>query len=491
MRELSKTIVAAILGGCISFGATQAFKDENENKVVIEKVPVTYSRMASNYTKNPDGTLQVDFSYAAEKVTPAVVHIKSTVKSSGRRGSAQSIPPQLREFFGDQFGQFEESPRYGQASGSGVIISDNGYIVTNNHVVENASELEVTLYDKRSFKAKVVGTDPSTDLALIQIDAKGLPKLPLANSDNIKVGQWVLAVGNPFNLSSTVTAGIVSAKGRNHIIQNEGAIESFIQTDAAVNPGNSGGALVNLNGELVGINTAIFSETGTFAGYSFAVPTSIVSRVVEDLVEFGKVQRAVLGIHITDMNSQLAKETGIDVTKGVYIQEVLESGSAKAAGLQKGDVILKIDDIAVNSVPQLQVAVSSHKPGDKVQVLVNRKGKEKTINVTLKNATAKTELVKASSSETLRTLGADMSNLTSEEAKKLAIEGGVKVNQLFMGKLRSQTDIKEGFIITRVNKTAVRSVEDVVKAIESTKGGVLIEGIYPDDSEVHYFAFGM
>lgn len=492
MRDFSKTIVAAILGGCISFGATQAFKDENENKVVIEKVPVTYSRMASNYAKNPDGTLQVDFSYAAEKVTPAVVHIKSTVKSSGRRGSIESLPPQLREFFGDQFGQqYEERPQFGQASGSGVIISDNGYIVTNNHVVEDATELEVTLFDKRSYKAKIVGTDPSTDLALIQIDAKNLPKLPLANSDQVKVGQWVLAVGNPFNLSSTVTAGIVSAKGRNQIIQKEGSVESFIQTDAAVNPGNSGGALVNLNGELIGINTAIFSETGTFAGYSFAVPTSIVSRVVEDLIEFGKVQRAVLGIHITDMNSKLAEEAGTDVTKGVYIQEVLENGSAKAAGLQKGDVILKIDDIAVNSVPQLQVAVSSHKPGDKVQVLINRKGKEKTIGVTLKNATAKAELVKAASSETLRSLGADMSTLTSDEAKKLNIEGGVKVNQLYMGKLRSQTDIKPGFVITRVNKTAVRSVEDVVKSIESTKGGVLIEGIYPGDSEVHYYAFGM
>jgi serine protease Do len=264
------------LGGCISFGATQAFKDEG--KVVIEKSPVTYSRMASNYVKNPDGTLQVDFSYAAEKVTPAVVHIKSThikstMKSSGQ-ARIQSIPPQLREFFGDQFGQLDEQrPQYAQASGSGVIISDNGYIVTNNHVVADASELEVTLYDKRSFKAKVIGTDPSTDLALIQIDAKNLPKLSLANSDDVKVGQWVLAVGNPFNLSSTVTAGIISAKGRNHIIQNETAVESFIQTDAAVNPGNSGGALVNLNGELIGINTAIFSETGSFAGYSFAVPT--------------------------------------------------------------------------------------------------------------------------------------------------------------------------------------------------------------------------
>lgn len=490
MRDFGKTILAAVIGGCVTFGASQAFKEENDNKVVIEKVPVTFSRMASNYAKNPDGTAQVDFSYAAEKVTPAVVHIKSTMKSAGS-GRAQSIPPQLREFFGDQFGDFEQSPRFGQASGSGVIISDNGYIVTNNHVIEGATELEVVLYDKRSFKAKVIGADPSTDIALIQIDAKALPKLPLANSDDVKVGQWVLAVGNPFNLSSTVTAGIVSAKGRNQIIQKEGSVESFIQTDAAVNPGNSGGALVNLNGELVGINTAIFSETGTFAGYSFAVPTSIVSRVVEDLIEFGKVQRASLGVYIKDMNSQLAKEAGVNDIKGVYIESLVEGGSAKSAGLEKGDVILKVNERNVNSVAQLQETISSFKPGTKVQLLVNREGKEKNIGVTLKNAAGKAELVKANNSETLRDLGADMSSLSSAEAKKLNVAGGVQVNELYTGKLRSQTDIKEGFIITKVNRTPVRTVEELVKALEDTDGGVMLEGVYPGDSQKYYYAFGM
>jgi Do/DeqQ family serine protease len=489
MRDFGKTVLAAVLGGCITFGASQAFKDENANKVVIEKAPVTYSRMASNLAKNPDGTLQVDFSYAAEKVTPAVVHIKSTMKSSSS-SRAQSIPPQLREFFGDQFGG-DDTPRYGQASGSGVIISDNGYIVTNNHVIEGSSDLEVTLYDKRSYKAKVIGADPSTDIALIQIEAKGLPKLPLANSDDVKVGQWVLAVGNPFNLSSTVTAGIISAKGRNQIIQKEGSVESFIQTDAAVNPGNSGGALVNLNGELVGINTAIFSETGTFAGYSFAVPTSIVSRVVEDLIEYGKVQRASLGVYIRDMDSKLAKETGADVTHGVYIQDVLENGSAKSAGLEKGDVILKVNDRAINSVAQLQETISSFKPGSKVQVLINRNGKEKNISVLLKNAAGKTELVKANNSETLRNLGADMNSVSSAEAKKLNIAGGIQIKELYSGKLRSQTDIKEGFIITKVNRTPVRTVEELIKALEGTDGGVMLEGIYPGDSQKYYYAFGL
>lgn len=485
MKEFGKTMLAAILGGAITFGAGQAFKEES--KVIIEKAPISYSRMASAYTKSADGTLQVDFSQAAEKVTPAVVHIKSTMKSSGS-SRAQSIPPQLREFFGDQFGGFEDRPQFAQASGSGVIVSDNGYIVTNNHVVADATELEVILNDKRSFKAKVIGTDPTTDIALLQIDAKGLTKLSLANSDDVKVGQWVLAVGNPFNLSSTVTAGIISAKGRGNIIQSEGAVQSFIQTDAAVNPGNSGGALVDLNGDLVGINTAIFSETGTFAGYSFAVPTSIVSRVVEDLIEFGKVQRAALGIQISDMTTELAKETGVDISRGVYVQDAVAGGAAKAAGLQKGDVILKVNERTVNSVAQLQETVNARKPGDKVQVLINRKGKEKTVPVTLKSATGKVELATATSNETLRTLGADLSTLSSDEAKKLDIAGGVKVNELFAGKLRTQTDVKEGFVITKVNKKAVRTVEEVLEGIGNTKGGILLEGIYQGDSETYFYA---
>jgi Do/DeqQ family serine protease len=489
MRDFGKTVLAAVLGGAIAFGASQAF-NENDSKIIIEKTPASFKNVAA-YTTTPDGTVQVDFSYAAAKVTPAVVHIKSTIKAGSRGGRAQSIPPQLREFFGDQFGQLEpQNQQPSMGSGSGVIISDNGYIVTNNHVVEGSSELEVTLSDKRTFKAKILGTDPSTDIALLKIEAKDLPKLTLANSDDIKVGQWVLAVGNPFNLSGTVTAGIVSAKGRNHIIRSEGSIESFIQTDAAVNPGNSGGALVDLNGDLIGINTAIFSETGNFAGYSFAVPTSIVSRVVEDIIEFGEVRRGYLGISISDMNSELAKETGLNVTQGVYILGVTEEGAAKAAGLKKGDVILKVDNKNVNSVSQLQEAVTRHKPGEKVDVVVVRDGKEKNMKITLKGNSGNSQLVRANSSETLRGLGADLSTLSTEEAKKLGVTGGVKVAELYPGALSAQTDIKKGFVITKVNKKAVKSVEEVKQAIESTDGGVMLEGVYPGNPTVYYYAFG-
>jgi Do/DeqQ family serine protease len=489
MREFGKTVVAAVLGGAITFGASQAF-NENDSKIIIEKTPASFKNVAA-YTTNPDGSVQVDFSFAAAKVTPAVVHIKSTMKAGASSGRAQSIPPQLREFFGDQFGGLEQMPQQpSMGSGSGVIISDNGYIVTNNHVVEGASELEVTLSDKRTYIAKVIGTDPSTDIALLKIEAKDLPKLALANSDNIKVGQWVLAVGNPFNLSGTVTAGIVSAKGRNQIIRSEGSIESFIQTDAAVNPGNSGGALVDLNGDLVGINTAIFSETGSFAGYSFAVPTSIVSRVVEDLIEFGEVKRGYLGVQIRDMNSELAKETGLNVTQGVYIEGVTEEGAAKAAGLKKGDVILKVDDKAVSSVSQLQEAVTRHKPGEKVNIVIVRDGKEKDMKVALKGAAGTPQLVRASSSETLRGLGADLSAISATEAKQLGITGGVKVEELYPGALSAQTEIKEGFVITKVNKKAVKTVEEVKAAIEDTDGGVMLEGMYPGNPTVYYYAFG-
>jgi Do/DeqQ family serine protease len=489
MRDFGKTVLAAVLGGAITFGASQAF-NENDSKIIIEKTPAAYKNVAAYTTKAADGTVQVDFSFAAAKVTPAVVHIKSTIKAGSKSGRAQSIPPQLREFFGDQFGGFERNPQPSMGSGSGVIISDNGYIVTNNHVIEGASEIEVNLSDKRSYKAKVLGADPTTDIALLKIEAKDLPKLTLANSDDIKVGQWVLAVGNPFNLSGTVTAGIVSAKGRNQIIRSEGSIESFIQTDAAVNPGNSGGALVDLNGDLIGINTAIFSETGSFAGYSFAVPTSIVSRVVEDLIEFGEVKRGYLGVSIRDMNTELAKETGLNVTQGVYIEGVTEEGAAKAAGLKKGDVILKVDDRNVNSVSQLQEAVTRHKPGEKVNVVIVRDGKEKNMKIALKGSAGNTQLARANSSETLRGLGADLSNLSASEAKQLGVTGGVKVAELYPGALSAQTDIKKGFIITKVNKKSVKSVDEVKAAIESTDGGVMLEGVYPGNPTVYYYAFG-
>ncbi|MDO1451043.1 Do family serine endopeptidase [Rhodocytophaga aerolata] len=492
-KEMGTTIMAAVLGGCITLGAYKAL--EEDNKVIIEKVPENYSRVASSYTKSGDinPAAHPDFSMAAEKVTPAVVHIRSSMK--GRETPVQNIPSPFRDFFGDDFfgERFRGFNDPAQASGSGVIISQDGYILTNDHVIDKADEIEVTLHDKRSYKAKVIGTDPSTDLALIQIKEKDLPTLPLANSDEVKVGQWVLAVGNPFNLESTVTAGIISAKGRsiNILQRNKTPIESFIQTDAAVNPGNSGGALVNLNGELIGINTAIATPTGTYAGYSFAVPTSIASKVVEDFIKYGKVQRAYLGIVIRDVNGKLASEKDLSVNTGVYVDSLMADGAGKAGGIKIGDVITKVDDRNVSSVAELQELIGRHRPGDEVTVTINRKGDEKKLKIPLKNLEGKTEIVKDTRSEVIKSLGAEFTDITEQEKEKANLEAGVKVSKLYPGTLRSSTNMKEGFIITKVNRKPVNSARQLAQMLESEEGGILIEGVYPGDPTVYYYAFGL
>ena len=316
----------------------------------------------------------IDFSAAAEKVMPAVVNVTSMSRFKPRS--------QREELYMELFGR----PRDNQSTGSGVIIGKQGYIVTNNHVIEGATEIEVTLYDKRKYKAELVGTDPSTDLAVLKIKAPNLPSVELSNSDETKIGEWVLAVGNPFDLNFTVTAGIVSAKGRNiNILGNRKAsIESFIQTDAAVNPGNSGGALVNAKGELVGINTAIATPTGTYAGYSFAVPINLVKKVVGDLMEYGEVHRAYLGVMIMDVDSDFAKQEGLFVSQGVFVSELIDGGAAKDAGIKKGDVIVGINEQNVRSVNELQEKVGSRDPGDTVRVKVKRGKKELVLNMKLK-----------------------------------------------------------------------------------------------------------
>ena len=316
----------------------------------------------------------IDFSAAAEKVMPAVVNVTSISRFKPRS--------QREELYMELFGR----PRDNQSTGSGVIIGKQGYIVTNNHVIEGATEIEVTLYDKRKYKAELVGTDPSTDLAVLKIKAPNLPSVELSNSDETKIGEWVLAVGNPFDLNFTVTAGIVSAKGRNiNILGNRKAsIESFIQTDAAVNPGNSGGALVNAKGELVGINTAIATPTGTYAGYSFAVPINLVKKVVGDLMEYGEVHRAYLGVMIMDVDSDFAKQEGLFVSQGVFVSELIDGGAAKDAGIKKGDVIVGINEQNVRSVNELQEKVGSRDPGDTVRVKVKRGKKELVLNMKLK-----------------------------------------------------------------------------------------------------------
>jgi serine protease Do len=434
----------------------------------------------------------LNFVVAAELARPAVVHIKTTyTRESASSGGMSPHEEFFREFFGEGQGPrggMDMPPR--ESSGSGVIISNDGYIVTNNHVISDASKLTVVLDDKRSYSAKLIGVDPTTDLALLKIEAKDLPFVKYGNSDNVKIGEWVLAVGNPFDLTSTVTAGIVSAKARNINIlrtrNNTMAIESFIQTDAAVNPGNSGGALVNLNGELIGINTAIATSTGTYAGYAFAVPVTIVKKVMDDLLKFGEVQRAVLGITISDVDAQIAKEKGIKDLRGVYIRGVGENSSAEEAAIKEGDVVLKINEFDVNSSAELQEVVARYRPGDNVNITYVRDGKVLTTSAKLKSV-ENTNLNPKTSRNVVRIeeLGAEFQQLSSEEQAKLEITGGVKVVKIGSGKLM-EAGIKRGFIITAIDKEPVNMPEDIRDLTSDKRGGLLIEGMYPDGKKAYY-----
>ena len=447
-------------------------------------------------TVNLSSQAPADFTFAAAITTPTVVHVKKTYTQM----TTQADP--FKDFFGDDFWPFRfESPRGGQmrqqvASGSGVIISKDGYIVTNNHVVKDAENIEVTLFDKRSFNAELIGADPSTDLALIRIDQKDLPFIGFGNSDSVMIGQWVMAVGNPFDLTSTVTAGIVSAKGRNINIlgsQSRAPIESFIQTDAAVNPGNSGGALVNLRGELVGINTAIATPTGTYAGYSFAVPVNIVRKVVRDLMDHGVVQRAFLGVNISNINNEIASELKLDNLSGVYVANVIQGSGADDAGVKVGDVILTVADHPVSSVPELQERISAFRPGDKVELKLIRDGKTISRKVTLKNSNNGTDAVDKAAVDVRALLGADFEELSKKERDELSADG-IKVSGLYIGRLTQHTKIKEGFIITHVDKKRVKTMSDFMNAFsEKKKGdGVFLEGFYPrNPKETYYYAFGI
>ena len=373
--------------------------------------------------------------------------------------------------------------------GSGVIIASDGYIVTNNHVVEGASKIEVTLNDKRLYEAELIGVDPSTDLALIKIPQTKLPYLIYGNSDELQIGEWVLAIGNPYNLTSTVTAGIVSAKARNlpfHRTQ-EFSIESYIQTDAAVNPGNSGGALINTRGELVGINTAIASRTGAFTGYSFAIPVTIVKKIVQDLIEYGAVQRAILGVEIRDVTAELAHEKDIKDIEGVYVNLVRENGAAREAGIKVGDVIISIDESRVNSPAELQEVVSRYSPGARVKLIIKRDGKLKQFEVVLRNLEGSTEIVKRI--DVLDVLGASFKPVSERDKHSLGIPNGLKVISVKPGKFM-KVGIKEGFVLTSVNKKPVNSVKDIADILKKSEGGVIIEGVDRNGSR-SYYAFGM
>ncbi|RXK85343.1 Do family serine endopeptidase [Filimonas effusa] len=448
------------------------------------KLPVNY---AGFFDKDaPAGP--VDFTAASNSATPAVVHIKTRTKAKQVTNNLPNRRSPFSDFFGDEdpFSDFFGGPRVQmqpeqRASGSGVLISEDGYIVTNNHVVEGADELNVTLSNKKNYKATVIGRDPSSDLAVIKIEGSRFPYMVYGNSDDTKLGQWVLAVGYPLNLDVTITAGIISAKARAiGVNKDRSAVESFIQTDAAVNPGNSGGALINTNGELIGINSAIASPTGSYAGYSYAIPVNIVKKIVNDIIKYGAVQRGYIGIEYggDNMSDEQRKELGIKDGEGVYVTDVPAGGAAKAAGLQKGDFITKINGTAIQSGAQLQEQVARYKPGDKVAVTYLRNGKEATVNITLKNRVGTYDLVKNEPANIGSRLGGDLATIDKAVAQKNGIPGGVIVKKITGNPLKS-TRMQEGFVITRVNGQDIKSLEELTEALKTAGGQVQVEGIYP------------
>ncbi|MEI6815846.1 MAG: Do family serine endopeptidase [Bacteroidota bacterium] len=485
MKLFKKYAAMVLIAGIAGFAGAKVFNMTNKQSAYVHYVQGANARL-TNFTPTPP-EMANDFTHAAEMTVHGVVHVKTYYEQRHSNNPFQFNDP-WGGLFGSPFGQ--QQPQQVEASGSGVIITDDGYIATNNHVIENADKVLITLNDKREYSAKVIGRDPTTDLALLKIDEKGLPFISYGNSDDVKVGQWVLAVGNPFNLTSTVTAGIISAKGRNiNILQGNTKIESFIQTDAAVNPGNSGGALVNTSGELIGINSAIASNTGSYTGYSFAIPVNIVKKVIGDLLEFGTVQRAFIGISIADIDSKLAEEKGIKNIKGVYVAGLTDGGAAQEAGVREGDVITKVGDVPVNSSSELQEQVSRFRPGDHVNVSLTRGEAEKSLTIVLKNKNNNTDLVKADKVELVTLMGAEFSSVPREDQNKLGISGGVKVSKLNGGKLRS-AGIREGFIITNIDKREIHSTDDLVNVLQNKTGGVLIEGVYPNGMRA-YYGFGL
>lgn len=467
-----------------------AFAQNAENKQYESNNPNLHQASFNSAALNQANP--TDFTVAAENSVHAVVHIKATV---AKKVLNQSQDPFFNFFFGDRGLQPQVTPQPQVGFGSGVIISSDGYIVTNNHVVDNSDELDVTLNDNRSYKAKLIGTDPVTDLALIKIEEKNLPTIPFGDSEKLKIGEWVLAVGNPFNLTSTVTAGIVSAKARSIGLSPQPGgmkIESFIQTDAAVNPGNSGGALVNTRGELVGINTAIASQTGSYAGYSFAVPVSIVGKVIADLKQFGAVQRAMLGVSIRDINADFAKEKHLTIFEGAYVEQVNERSAALEAGVKVGDVLIAVNGVKVKSVAQLQEQISRYRPGDMIKVTISRAKEEIVLAVALKNKNGNTSVIKESGVEVL---GAAFKELTAESKKQLGVSFGVQVTGITKGKFQN-AGIRSGFIILKINDEQVNSPQDVelltTKILNgnSDQKAMFVVGVYPN-GKTNYYAIDL
>ena len=491
-------LTSAILGGGVAVGGYKLLETAPVNgaqSTLASDPQVRYtSALRSSTYAAPEG---LNFVAAAAAVTPAVVHVMTEYKASPQQQSQSrmmQMDPFLRQFFGDQMeghGRQREEQGGGEGSGSGVIIAANGYIVTNNHVIAKASKVTVVLDDKRKFDAEVVGADPNTDLAVLKVKADNLPFIKYGNSDDVKVGQWVLAVGNPFNLNSTVTAGIISAKGRSIGILSRdqpAGIESYLQTDAVVNPGNSGGALVNTNGDLIGINSAISSHTGSFEGYAFAVPSSIVSKVVDDLLKYKVVQRALLGVQIREVDAKLASEKNLPTLNGVYVQGRSDQSAAAAAGIKAGDIITDINGISVNTASQLQEQVSRFRPGDKIKVGYLRGGTKELTTATLFNASNTTAVVKELAAAAAITYeGAKLSPVPAKLQNLLGIEGGAQISGIKDSNFK-ETGMADGFIITRIDKNTIAKPADVQALLEQAKdnSGALIEGVYPDGRKAFY-----
>ncbi|MDR3093321.1 MAG: Do family serine endopeptidase [Bacteroidales bacterium] len=479
IQNLFVSLFIAILGGAVAVFFYARLVDHPSDKMADRSTSQSVYYAALN-AHDPGDVRFPDFTYAAEKTVHCVVHVK--VKSVQSMYSGSGNP--LYDFF---YGYREprQVPREGY--GSGVIISEDGYIITNNHVIDGAEEIEVTLNDKRVFTATLIGADPPTDIALLKVEESGLPYLTYGDSEALRVGEWILAVGNPYNLTSTVTAGIVSAKARQLGINNQRlAIEAFIQTDAAVNPGNSGGALVNTRGELVGINAAIASQTGAYSGNSFAIPVTIARKVIADLKEYGSVQRAMLGVTIEEITSEFAKKHDIAKIEGISVASVLEDGAAAAAGIKVGDIIKSINNVPVNSFSELQEQISKFRPNDQIELSVERNKKLQALKVTLRNIDGNTKIIKNGSGDIL---GAKFEGVNEKDKKNLKIRSGVRVKEVSEGKLKD-VGIKDGFIVVKINDVSVNSVNDIREIFNRipSDGRVMIDGVYPN-GRVAYYGF--
>jgi S1-C subfamily serine protease len=506
MKKFGLTVLTAFLGGALALGTYKLVENKYASNMSLDEKQKVYFASNPLPSSNLSSAGEVDLTQAAAEVTPAVVYIRTTYATPDNAGQDQ-----MQQLFGDMFGQRMVPQGPQMASGSGVIITDDGYIVTNNHVVAKASKIEITTNDHHYYSAKVIGTDPNTDLALIKIDAHNLPVVKFGNSDAVKVGEWVLAVGNPFKLTSTVTAGIISAKGRGigiigsedqgeedqmspfgHMrIQRQGgapklnsAIESFIQTDAAINPGNSGGALVNARGELIGINSAIASQTGSYEGYGFAIPINLARKVLNDIEKYGSVKRGYLGVSFSELDQDAAQNLHINQTTGLYINDVASGSGAAQAGLQHGDVITKVNGKTVYETSDLEEPVARLAPGDKIELTVLHDGSERNVSVLLKsdagNLAARTAMSK-SATEMYNKLGASFRGLSASEKSKFHVSHGVLVTQVRPGLLFDDTQIPVGSVITSINKQAVNNTDDISSAIANGKNGSLvITGYYPD-----------